>query len=169
MIPTQKQKRRTHSQWGLRLMWDMDAGSTGPAPSPPPNPPPTCKSSGTLYCGSKSYAQYKCSPPVTTATPATLTQNDFSEGGDGGGASECDGKFHSNSELIVALSTGWYNGGSRCYNKGSRFAPTYVVGTPCQGQIHIFSRYVVDVDVMPLRWYHCECSVCVCARACVSL
>lgn len=32
----------------------------------------------------------------------------------GGRASECDGKFHSNSQMIVALSTGWYAGGTRC-------------------------------------------------------
>ncbi|RVW97296.1 Kiwellin [Vitis vinifera] len=53
-------------------------------------------------------------PRVTSSTPAKLTNNDFSEGGDGGGASECDEQYHSNSESIVALSTGWYNGGSRC-------------------------------------------------------
>ncbi|KAK9126661.1 hypothetical protein Scep_015507 [Stephania cephalantha] len=35
-------------------------------------------------------------------------------GGDGGGPSECDGRYHSNNERIVALSTGWYDGGSRC-------------------------------------------------------
>ncbi|RVW22325.1 Ripening-related protein grip22 [Vitis vinifera] len=34
--------------------------------------------------------------------------------GDGGGPSECDGKYHDNSERIVALSTRWYDGGSRC-------------------------------------------------------
>ncbi|WJX69479.1 Kiwellin, variant 2 [Trifolium repens] len=45
---------------------------------------------------------------------ALLTFNDFSEGGDGGGPSECDEQYHDNSERVVALSTGWYNGGSRC-------------------------------------------------------
>ncbi|CAI9105033.1 OLC1v1003862C1 [Oldenlandia corymbosa var. corymbosa] len=53
------------------------------------------------------------SPPVTGSTPAILTWNDFSSGG-GSGACECDGRFHSNGEMIVALSTGWYAGGSRC-------------------------------------------------------
>ncbi|KAL5698641.1 Ripening-related protein grip22 [Ranunculus cassubicifolius] len=34
---------------------------------------------------------------------------------DGYGPSKCDGKYHDNSdERVVALSTGWYAGGSRC-------------------------------------------------------
>ncbi|KAB2626414.1 kiwellin-like [Pyrus ussuriensis x Pyrus communis] len=69
----------------------------------------SCKSSGTLNCKRKSFPQFKCSPPVTSSTSAKLTLNDFSEGGDGGGTSECDGKFHPNSERVVALSTGWYD------------------------------------------------------------
>nr|AEM42991.1 ripening-related protein [Siraitia grosvenorii] len=83
----------------------------GGGSSPPSN---SCQSSGNLNCKGKSFPQFKCSPPVTRSTRAILTNNDFSQGGDGGDPSECDGKFHSNSELIVALSTGWYNGGSRC-------------------------------------------------------
>ena len=62
----------------------------------------------------KRYPQYSCSPPVTASTGATLTVNGFAEGEEGGGASACDGQFHSNSERIVALSTGWFAGGSRC-------------------------------------------------------
>ncbi|KAK4607017.1 hypothetical protein RGQ29_001009 [Quercus rubra] len=46
--------------------------------------------------------------------PARPTLNDFSEGGDGGGPSKCDEKYHSNSERVVALLTGWYGHGSRC-------------------------------------------------------
>ncbi|MQM05346.1 hypothetical protein Taro_038153 [Colocasia esculenta] len=74
----------------------------------------SCQQSGTLQCRGESYPTYRCSPPVTSATPAVLTNNDFSEGGDGGGPSECDERYHSNSERVVALSTGWYSGGSRC-------------------------------------------------------
>ncbi|KAK7324922.1 hypothetical protein VNO77_28870 [Canavalia gladiata] len=74
----------------------------------------TCQSSGNLKCDGKSYPQYKCSPPVSSSTQAILTLNDFSEGGDGGAPSECDEKYHDNSERVVALSTGWYNQGSRC-------------------------------------------------------
>ncbi|GJN13672.1 hypothetical protein PR202_gb00402 [Eleusine coracana subsp. coracana] len=40
-----------------------------------------------------------------------MTLNDFDAGGD---PSECDGKFHHNTERVVALSTGWYDKGSRC-------------------------------------------------------
>ncbi|XP_047312184.1 kiwellin-like [Impatiens glandulifera] len=82
--------------------------------SPPAPSDGSCKPSGTLNCKGKSYSTYDCSPPVTSSTPAKLTNNDFSEGGDGGAPSECDEQFHSNSERVVALSTGWYSGGSRC-------------------------------------------------------
>ncbi|CAN6273604.1 unnamed protein product [Urochloa humidicola] len=60
------------------------------------------------------YPTYRCSPPVSKHTKAIMTLNDFSEGGDGGDPSECDGKYHRNSELVVALSTGWYANGKRC-------------------------------------------------------
>ncbi|KAK3404168.1 hypothetical protein EUGRSUZ_K00024 [Eucalyptus grandis] len=79
-----------------------------------PSPGGGCQPSGTLYCRGNSYPKYTCSPPVTSSTQATLTNNDFSQGGDGGGPSECDGSYHDNNEKIVALSTGWYAGGSRC-------------------------------------------------------
>ncbi|XXG63930.1 hypothetical protein AAC387_Pa05g2011 [Persea americana] len=65
----------------------------------------------------KMYPQYRCSPPITGNTGATMTINSFAKGGDGGGPSECDNQYHSDDELVVALSTGWYNGGSRCLNK----------------------------------------------------
>ena len=96
---------------------DPDIGThicTNPSPSPPSGGGGTCQSSGTLQCKKKSYPQYTCSPPVTSSTQASLTLNDFSEGGDGGGPSQCDEKYHDNSERVVALSTGWYNEGSRC-------------------------------------------------------
>ncbi|XP_077239917.1 putative ripening-related protein 1 [Tasmannia lanceolata] len=64
----------------------------------------------------KLYPQYRCSPPITGDTPATMTINSFAKGGDGGGPSECDSQYHSDAEFVVALSTGWYNGGSRCLN-----------------------------------------------------
>ncbi|KAL6124221.1 hypothetical protein ACLB2K_076736 [Fragaria x ananassa] len=58
----------------------------------------------------------KKSPLVSKHTKATLTINSFEKGGDGGGPSECDGKYHSDNTIIVALSTRWYNGGKRCSN-----------------------------------------------------
>ncbi|KAI3827025.1 hypothetical protein L1987_01087 [Smallanthus sonchifolius] len=61
-----------------------------------------------------SYTTYTCSPPVSSSTTATLTLNSFEKGGDGGSESACDTSFHSNEEALVALSTGWYNDGSRC-------------------------------------------------------
>ncbi|ERN06814.1 hypothetical protein AMTR_s00005p00210680 [Amborella trichopoda] len=62
------------------------------------------------------YAQYRCSPPITGSTRATMTINSFAKGGDGGGPSECDNQYHDDDEMVVALSTGWYNHGSRCLN-----------------------------------------------------
>lgn len=62
----------------------------------------------------KTYTTFKCSPPLTKRTKATLTINNFQKGGDGGGPSECDQKYHSNKTPVVALSTGWFNGMKRC-------------------------------------------------------
>ncbi|KAM7261138.1 hypothetical protein ACFE04_026613 [Oxalis oulophora] len=62
----------------------------------------------------KLYPIYRCSPSVSGHTKATLTINSFAKGGDGGGPSECDNQYHPDNEPVVALSTGWYNGGSRC-------------------------------------------------------
>ncbi|KAI6699659.1 hypothetical protein NL676_013983 [Syzygium grande] len=74
-----------------------------------------CESSGNLQCDGVSYPTiFTCSPPVTSSTPATLRWNDFSKGGDGGDPSECDGQYHDNLELIIALSTGWSDNKSRC-------------------------------------------------------
>ncbi|CAI5992497.1 unnamed protein product [Closterium sp. NIES-65] len=60
------------------------------------------------------YHKYTCSPPVSNATSAILTLNGFGDGQDGGGASSCDGRYHSNSETVVALSTGWFAKRRRC-------------------------------------------------------
>jgi hypothetical protein len=74
-----------------------------------------CPLSGERSCKEPSFpAKYKCSPPVTSTTKAKLTLNDFSEGGEGGAPSECDERYHAKTERVVALSTGWYDGGSRC-------------------------------------------------------
>jgi hypothetical protein len=50
-----------------------------------------------------------------------MTVNDFDQGGDGGAESSCDGKFHQNTELIAALSTGWFEGGRRCFEKSGKY------------------------------------------------
>ncbi|OMP07697.1 Barwin-related endoglucanase [Corchorus olitorius] len=63
----------------------------------------------------KLYDIYKCSPLVSDHTKAILTLNGFGQGDDGGGPSECDNKYHNDTELIVALSTGWFNKKKRCH------------------------------------------------------
>ncbi|XVE77117.1 hypothetical protein DITRI_Ditri13aG0036300 [Diplodiscus trichospermus] len=80
---------------------------------PPPN---KCKKDHDSDCckQGKLYDIYKCSPEVSSHTKATLTLNGFGEGEDGGGKAECDDQYHNDTELIVALSTGWYNKGKRC-------------------------------------------------------
>eukprot|EP00258_Populus_trichocarpa_P028462 XP_024444481.1 LOW QUALITY PROTEIN: kiwellin [Populus trichocarpa] len=86
----------------------------GSSPSSPPLQG-NCPLSGERSCKEPSFpAKYKCSPPVTSTTKAKLTLNDFSEGGEGGAPSECDERYHAKTERVVALSTGWYDGGSRC-------------------------------------------------------
>ncbi|KAK6144413.1 hypothetical protein DH2020_021233 [Rehmannia glutinosa] len=98
-----------------------------------------CQPYDTLTCDGISHPKYSCSPPVTGSTPAKLTLNDFSPGGDGGGASECDGQYHDNGERIVALSTGWYAGGSRCLQTiritaGNGWSTTARVVDECDSQ-----------------------------------
>ncbi|KAL8119107.1 hypothetical protein AgCh_016564 [Apium graveolens] len=82
-------------------------------------PPGECNQADGSECckQGKLYTTYKCSPPVTKNTKATLTLNSFEKGKDGGGPSECDRQYHDDDTRVVALSTGWYNGGSRCLNK----------------------------------------------------
>ena len=55
------------------------------------------------------------SPGASGGTPGIMTVNGFQKGEDGGGPAECDGKYHSDKDLIVALSTRWYAGGRRCH------------------------------------------------------
>uniref|UniRef100_A0ACD5U5F5 Uncharacterized protein n=1 Tax=Avena sativa TaxID=4498 RepID=A0ACD5U5F5_AVESA len=66
------------------------------------------KENGSVCCiPGHHYPQFRCSPPVSSKTTATLTLNSFARGGDGGGPSYCDNRFHKDSERVVALSTGW--------------------------------------------------------------
>ncbi|KAI4313640.1 hypothetical protein L6164_026599 [Bauhinia variegata] len=99
---------------------DPDIGShiCSGGSTPPPNNGGSCQPSGSLKCKGESYPQYTCSPPfVPSGTRATLTLNNFSKGGDGGGPSKCDEKYHPLPEKVVALSTGWFNNSSRCGKK----------------------------------------------------
>ncbi|KAI3693366.1 hypothetical protein L6452_33201 [Arctium lappa] len=56
-----------------------------------------------------------CISAQPSNTDATMTINIFEKGGDGGAPSECDGKYHLDDTLIVALSTPWYDHGRRCF------------------------------------------------------
>nr|XP_043625759.1 uncharacterized protein LOC122597199 [Erigeron canadensis] len=80
-------------------------------------PPGQCNKENDSDCcvQGKFYTTYTCSPPVSSETKATLTINSFQKGGDGGGPSECDNQYHSDDTPVVALSTGWYEGGDRCH------------------------------------------------------
>jgi hypothetical protein len=74
------------------------------------DPPEQCNGENDSKCcvSGTTYATYHRSPPVNQGgTEAILTLNSFAQGGDGGSESECDQMYHENTELIVALSTGW--------------------------------------------------------------
>jgi len=79
-------------------------------------PPGECNQENDSECcvQGKAYTTFKCSPAVSSNTKAQLTLNSFEEGGDGGGPSACDNKYHSDDTPVVALSTGWFNNMSRC-------------------------------------------------------
>ncbi|KAH1073679.1 hypothetical protein J1N35_026007 [Gossypium stocksii] len=81
-------------------------------------PPGKCNKDHDSDCcqEGKFYNTYTCSPPVSSHTKATLTLNGFGPKEDGGGPCECDNNYHKDSELIVALSTGWFNKKKRCMN-----------------------------------------------------
>ncbi|KAK1260560.1 putative ripening-related protein 7 [Acorus gramineus] len=55
-----------------------------------------------------------------------MTINCFADNCDGGGPSECDGQYHGDNEMVVALSTGWHNHGSRC----SKYIRCLIAGVP---------------------------------------
>ncbi|KAJ1295040.1 hypothetical protein BS78_01G193200 [Paspalum vaginatum] len=79
----------------------------------------TCNPDNDSVCceDGQRYTTFACSPPVASGsegTRATLTLNSFADGGDGGGASSCTGTFFDDDVKVVALSTGWFGGGSRC-------------------------------------------------------
>lgn len=81
-------------------------------------PPGQCNTGNDSDCCKEGqmYPIYKCSPPVSGNTKATLTINSFEKGKDGGGPSECDNQYHSDDIPIVALSTGWFAHRSRCHH-----------------------------------------------------
>ncbi|VAI54669.1 unnamed protein product [Triticum turgidum subsp. durum] len=48
-----------------------------------------------------------------SGTPGVMTWNGYQRGEDDG-PSECDGRYHSDRDMVAALSTRWYEGGRRC-------------------------------------------------------
>ncbi|CAN1237086.1 Putative ripening-related protein 2 [Linum grandiflorum] len=102
------------------------------------------------------YSNITASIEETDQTGAILTLNGFEKGGSGGGASECDGNYHSDDENIVALSTGWYDHGSLCFkcititradgHEGSTTAKVVdecdVAGPPCPNNVVDASKAV---------------------------
>ncbi|CAN6282664.1 unnamed protein product [Urochloa humidicola] len=66
----------------------------------------------------------RCSSPAVSpnkkgggggGTSAVMTVNGFEKGQEGGGPAACDGHWHSNREMIAALSTRWFAGRRRCH------------------------------------------------------
>lgn len=80
--------------------------------------PPSGQCSQGCCVQGASYDTYTCSPPLSVSgqTQAYMTLNSFEEGGDGGSPASCDNKYHSDGDLIVALSTGWFAQNSRCFH-----------------------------------------------------
>ncbi|XP_004306797.1 PREDICTED: putative ripening-related protein 1-like [Fragaria vesca subsp. vesca] len=106
----------SEDNWGgLDITWSDQCRPSGRIRGRKP-PPGQCNKEDDSDCckAGKMYPTYTCSPPMSGNTQAYLTLNSFEAGGDGGGPSECDGQYHDDNTPVVALSTGWYNGGSRC-------------------------------------------------------
>ncbi|KAK7842191.1 ripening-related protein grip22 [Quercus suber] len=68
---------------------------------------------------------------LSNHTKAKLTINSFKKGGDGGGPSECDNRYHSDNIPVVALSTGWFNDKKRC----SRFITIHGNGRSVKAKV----------------------------------
>jgi hypothetical protein len=71
-----------------------------------------------LLHASTSAMAVRSSPALRTSNvdglPATMSLNGFEKGKSGGGPAECDGKYHDDNDMLVALSTELYEGGRRC-------------------------------------------------------
>ena len=91
---------------GLTLALEKDLHLLQTSTANPPEP---------LTCKGKSFPRFTRSPPVTSFTKASLTLNDFSEGGEGGAPSECNENFHEKTERVHGGAVHrLYAGGSRC-------------------------------------------------------
>ncbi|KAF3449396.1 hypothetical protein FNV43_RR10124 [Rhamnella rubrinervis] len=79
-------------------------------------PPPGQCNKNSFCCKQGEVYTNNISPKASGCRKARLTLNNFEKGGDGGGPSECDGKFHSDNTRVVALSTRWFNNKKRCFH-----------------------------------------------------
>lgn len=79
-------------------------------------PPGQCNTEDNSTCcvDGKAYDIYGCSPHVSRRTKANMILTSFDRGGNVGRPSACDNSYHSDDELVVGLSTGWFDKGSRC-------------------------------------------------------
>jgi hypothetical protein len=50
-----------------------------------------------------------CTASLLVSVPAVMTLNGFQQGEGGGGPAACDGQYHSDGELIVSLSSQWFD------------------------------------------------------------
>ncbi|KAL9228927.1 hypothetical protein vseg_004455 [Gypsophila vaccaria] len=75
--------------------------------------PPAGQCSSNCCVQNQVYFTFECSPTVTNQTPGVLSFRTF-QANAGVNPSKCDSMYHSDSTPVVALSTGWYNGSSRC-------------------------------------------------------
>ncbi|KAG4148730.1 hypothetical protein ERO13_D05G302251v2 [Gossypium hirsutum] len=68
-------------------------------------PPGQCNQENDFDCckNGKWYTTYKCSPPLSSQTKATLMLNSFEPDGDGGAPSECDNQYHSDDDPVRCL------------------------------------------------------------------
>ncbi|XP_060969964.1 putative ripening-related protein 1 [Cannabis sativa] len=87
-------------------------------------PPGECMEDDLCCVEGRMYKVYECSPSVTAHTKAYMTINSFEGGGDGGAPAKCDNRYYSDDTPVVALSTGWYEGGSRCLKNVTIRAPS---------------------------------------------
>ncbi|XP_021604262.1 kiwellin-1-like [Manihot esculenta] len=82
---------------------------------------------------------------LSAVRQATLTTNNFEEGGEGGALSKCYGKYHSDNTPVVALSTGWFNNKKRCHNyitiRGTRTSVKAMVVDECDSTAGCDSDY----------------------------
>uniref|UniRef100_A0A7C8YCE1 RlpA-like protein double-psi beta-barrel domain-containing protein n=1 Tax=Opuntia streptacantha TaxID=393608 RepID=A0A7C8YCE1_OPUST len=71
--------------------------------------PPQGQCTSNCCVGGTVYFTFQCSPTVTTQTTGILALRTFQKA-----PAKCDNAYHSDDTPVVALSTGWYAGGSRC-------------------------------------------------------